>query len=563
MKKSDRSLQRKEIVATGAGTRGKRMFPPGVMQQQKASRMPPAGAQPVQREESGNTHQTPSETKSAEGGLPGPLKSGIESLSGYRMDDVQVHYNSSQPAQLQAHAYAQGNQIHLGPGQEKHLPHEAWHVVQQKQGRVRPTMQMKSQVAINDEPGLEHEADVMGAKAAQMKAVPSIEQPQAIQRLAKGVCAGSSAPVQGVFNGYVGLAAGAWGLDNSALPGNLDVYPGGANLNIFGQQAGGTTRTINIASRSPYAGPKKLGGFNHFSMQYGNRILRQPGGAAKRYTHLHIINGKTHGPGAQSNLTLGSTGDNNAHRAQVEDAIRNGLAAADTATPYVANMALAAPNFRIGDVAYWNAPGGLAMVGAQAAGPGARKMVMGAWQNYTHFADWTAVGKLTRWVHYRVAPVYKNVLSPNIRANITHIYTTRHEDVLDDIDLNYVVPLAPGARPAARLALNQAKVAMNGKVTAGNLAGGAVAAFGTLVAGNALGKAKITAHFGAGSAEEIYYDAKMPGEAFDMAKFGAWATAAFPQDLTCDANLYTASYNPANIWYKIAEPQTTIPINRV
>ncbi|HAA17966.1 MAG TPA: hypothetical protein DCP28_04000, partial [Cytophagales bacterium] len=100
---------------------------------------------------------------SAEGGLPGPLKSGIESLSGYRMDDVQVHYNSSQPAQLQAHAYAQGNPIHLGPGQEKHLPHEAWHVVQQKQGRVRPTMQMKSQVAINDEPGLEHEADVMGA----------------------------------------------------------------------------------------------------------------------------------------------------------------------------------------------------------------------------------------------------------------------------------------------------------------------------------------------------------------------------------------------------------------
>jgi hypothetical protein len=99
-----------------------------------------------------------------QGGLPGPLKSGIESLSGIAMADVRVHYNSSKPAQLQAHAYAQGSEIHLAPGQEKHLPHEAWHVVQQKQGRVKPTLQLKG-VAINDDSALEREADVMGAKA--------------------------------------------------------------------------------------------------------------------------------------------------------------------------------------------------------------------------------------------------------------------------------------------------------------------------------------------------------------------------------------------------------------
>jgi hypothetical protein len=62
-------------------------------------------------------------------------------------------------------AYAQGTDIHLGPGQEKHLPHEAWHVVQQKQGRVKPTMQLKGKVNINDDAGLEKEADVMGAEA--------------------------------------------------------------------------------------------------------------------------------------------------------------------------------------------------------------------------------------------------------------------------------------------------------------------------------------------------------------------------------------------------------------
>ena len=93
----------------------------------------------------------------------------MENLSGYSLDDVKVHYNSDKPAQLQAHAYAQGTNIHLASGQEKHLAHEAWHVVQQKQGRVKPTLQMKGKVNINDDSGLEKEADIMGAKALQMQ----------------------------------------------------------------------------------------------------------------------------------------------------------------------------------------------------------------------------------------------------------------------------------------------------------------------------------------------------------------------------------------------------------
>ncbi|MEE1944497.1 DUF4157 domain-containing protein [Pedobacter sp. KR3-3] len=107
----------------------------------------------------------PIQRKANHTGLPDQLKTGIENLSGHSMDDVKVHYNSAQPAQLNAHAYAQGSNIHLAPGQEKHLPHEAWHVVQQKQGRVKPTKQLKSKVNINDDDGLEQEADRMGAKA--------------------------------------------------------------------------------------------------------------------------------------------------------------------------------------------------------------------------------------------------------------------------------------------------------------------------------------------------------------------------------------------------------------
>ena len=122
-----------------------------------------------------------------ETGLPDKLKSGIESLGGFNMDDVRVHYNSSKPAQLQAHAYAQGTEIHIAPGQEKHLPHEAWHVVQQKQGRVKPTLQMKG-IAINDDSYLEKEADIMGAKALGNTEMGTIQM--------KGISSSEQAPIQ-------------------------------------------------------------------------------------------------------------------------------------------------------------------------------------------------------------------------------------------------------------------------------------------------------------------------------------------------------------------------------
>ena len=101
-------------------------------------------------------------------GMPDDLKSGIESLSGFSMDDVRVHYNSSKPATVQALAYTQGTDIHVAPGQEKCLPHEAWHVAQQMAGRVSPTTNVNG-MPVNDNAALEHEADVMGEKAVQCK----------------------------------------------------------------------------------------------------------------------------------------------------------------------------------------------------------------------------------------------------------------------------------------------------------------------------------------------------------------------------------------------------------
>ncbi|PTB17745.1 hypothetical protein C9I57_26350 [Trinickia symbiotica] len=127
-------------------------------------------------------------------GLPEGLKAGVERLSGVRMDQVEVHFNSRKPAALQALAYAQGKHIYLAAGQEKHLAHEAWHLVQQAQGRVRTTGRTEGGVALNDERRLEAEAEAMGAKASRPQAAAGGTPPvTAMQSPAE------SAPVQRVI----------------------------------------------------------------------------------------------------------------------------------------------------------------------------------------------------------------------------------------------------------------------------------------------------------------------------------------------------------------------------
>lgn len=124
-------------------------------------------ADPVQRREA-----APAPRRN-ETGLPDRLKAGVEALSGLSLDDVRVHFGSAKPAQLQAHAFTKGSEIHVAPGQERHLAHEAWHVVQQKQGRVRATMQMKG-LEINEDPALEQEADAMDERAG--NAAPDVQE---------------------------------------------------------------------------------------------------------------------------------------------------------------------------------------------------------------------------------------------------------------------------------------------------------------------------------------------------------------------------------------------------
>ncbi|MGH2493114.1 MAG: DUF4157 domain-containing protein [Ktedonobacteraceae bacterium] len=134
-----------------------------------SNQLPPWLRLPIQQkrsheEKAFQEKSEPTQRRENTTGLPDTLKAGVEQLSGLSMDHVQVHYHSSKPAEVQSLAYTQGTEIHVAPGQEQHLAHEAWHVVQQMQGRVKPTRQMKN-IIINEEQGLEREAEDMGAKA--------------------------------------------------------------------------------------------------------------------------------------------------------------------------------------------------------------------------------------------------------------------------------------------------------------------------------------------------------------------------------------------------------------
>ena len=98
-------------------------------------------------------------------GLPDDLKTNLEGMSGMSLDHVKVHYNSSKPAALEANAYAKFPNIYIAQGQEKHLPEEAVHMVQQMQGRVKPTKEVNG-TPINDNTTLEKEAVQEGKKAS-------------------------------------------------------------------------------------------------------------------------------------------------------------------------------------------------------------------------------------------------------------------------------------------------------------------------------------------------------------------------------------------------------------
>ena len=175
----------------------------------------------IQKAEEKQRRQQPNLT-----GIPTQMKMDFEQRSGLSFDDVRVHYNSDKPRKIGALAYTQGTQVHIGPGQERHLRHELGHVVQQKQGIVRPTTWING-LPVNNSPHLERLADTMQDMRTSVHGI-KLPQVPAVQ-CAAGQVAVSLSPKEG--NDYT---LGELNVDSVKVHGRFDT-----SLKIADQQTQG------------------------------------------------------------------------------------------------------------------------------------------------------------------------------------------------------------------------------------------------------------------------------------------------------------------------------------
>ena len=110
--------------------------------------------------------------------MPDDVRSKMENSFGEDFSDVNIHKDSENAPSLSSLAYTQGNDIHFAPDQydptsqkgQELLGHELSHVVQQREGRVKPDRQQnKADANVNTDERLEKEADEQGKQAAQGK----------------------------------------------------------------------------------------------------------------------------------------------------------------------------------------------------------------------------------------------------------------------------------------------------------------------------------------------------------------------------------------------------------
>lgn len=131
------------------------------------------GSRAIQRQSAPGVEAFRVPLRQKSGGLPLPsdVRAKMETAFGADFSDVRVHIGQ-EASSLGAIAYTWGTNIHFAPGQynphslqgQKLLGHELWHVVQQKNGRVKNPF--GGGVAVVQDHALEAEADRMGIKAA-------------------------------------------------------------------------------------------------------------------------------------------------------------------------------------------------------------------------------------------------------------------------------------------------------------------------------------------------------------------------------------------------------------
>ncbi len=142
------------------------------------------------KEDTANTHTFASK-------MSADTESKMSDSFGVDFKQVNIHKNSDKANELNAHAFTQGTDIHFAKGEYDDkspqglslLGHELTHVVQQSQGKVQPTTQMKD-LHVNDDSSLEAEADQMGEKVAN-NVHPTIQQKTTLSPIAMPVVQGA------------------------------------------------------------------------------------------------------------------------------------------------------------------------------------------------------------------------------------------------------------------------------------------------------------------------------------------------------------------------------------
>jgi hypothetical protein len=129
--------------------------------------------------------------------LEGEVQAKMEDSFGQDFSGVRIHKDSGSAKDMNAKAYTQGTDIHFAPGayhpDSKEglalIGHELTHVVQQRQGRVGQEELHGKGLEINQDAGLEKEADEAGKLASEGKRIEVNGNARGIQKKEAGTLA--------------------------------------------------------------------------------------------------------------------------------------------------------------------------------------------------------------------------------------------------------------------------------------------------------------------------------------------------------------------------------------
>jgi hypothetical protein len=145
------------------------------------------------------------------------IKGKMENSFGHDFSNVKIHTNSERAEEVGAIAFTQGEHIHFAHGQfnpvsrsgQELLGHEYAHVVQQRQGRVKATVQAEN-FHLNEDISLENEANKLGKLAANSYQTKTVKNKSYLNgNTGSSQLNGINQPIQRVPQV---AAAGLWGI---------------------------------------------------------------------------------------------------------------------------------------------------------------------------------------------------------------------------------------------------------------------------------------------------------------------------------------------------------------